>query len=104
MLVLIAHALRTAGYRVRTATDGAEALDRLGRDDFALIVCDVLMPGLTGRSFGQQLATQPKHPPILFVSAADVVPGSLPGAFLKKPFSPAALVAVVRELLARNHP
>lgn len=99
MRTLMAHALREAGHRVRTADDGADAMRRIGQDSFDLIVCDVLMPGLTGRTLGRQLAEQPDHPPLLFVSAADMVPGMLPGAFLRKPFPPEALVAVVTALL-----
>ena len=102
MLALMANALRGAGHRVRTAEDGAEALRRIGLDAFDLVVCDVLMPGLSGRSFGRQLADQPDHPPLLFVSAADMAPGILPGAFLRKPFPPEALVAVVTTLLGQQ--
>ena len=101
MLALMAQALRSAGHRVRTAEDAIEARKRLVRDDFDLVVCDILMPGLSGRSFGHQLAHEGGHPPLLFVSAADVVPGTLPGTFLRKPFQGEALVAVVSELLKR---
>lgn len=102
MLALMAHALRGAGHRVRTAEDGADALRRIARDHFDLVVCDVLMPGLSGRSLGRQLAEQPDHPPLLYVSAAEMVPGMLPGAFLRKPFPPEALVAVVTTLLEQQ--
>ena len=104
MLALMAQALRSAGHQVRTAADAIEARRRLGLDAFDLVICDILMPGVSGRTFGQQLAEQPEHPPLLFVSAADVAAGTLPGAFLKKPFRGEALVAVVRELLKGRTP
>ena len=102
MLALMAHALRAGGYRVRTSSDAIEARKRLAQDRFELVVCDILMPGLSGRTFGQQIAEEADPPLLVFVSAADALPGSLPGAFLKKPFRPEALLAVVREMLKRR--
>ena len=101
MLALMAHALGTAGHETRLAMDAIEARKCMDREAFDLVICDILLPGLSGRSFGQQLAAEPNHPKLLFISAGDAIPGSLPGAFLKKPFKTDALVAVVAELLKR---
>jgi len=40
--------LRDAGYRVQTAADGAAALAALERDDFAVVITDLRMPGADG--------------------------------------------------------
>ena len=101
MLALMAVGLGNAGHESRLALDAVEARKCLTREAFDLVICDILLPGESGRSFGQQLAEKAGHPPILFISASDVVPGALPGAFLRKPFQMEALVAVVREILKR---
>jgi CheY-like chemotaxis protein len=36
------------GYAVKEAEDGEQALEKLGEDDFDLIICDILMPNKNG--------------------------------------------------------
>lgn len=46
---LVSKALRDAGYRVVTAVDGIDALDKLAATpDTALVVCDLRMPRMNG--------------------------------------------------------
>ncbi|HEV2378164.1 MAG TPA: response regulator [Terriglobia bacterium] len=45
---LLKSILESAGYRVKTAVDGAQALDALGSEDFDLLVSDVEMPRMSG--------------------------------------------------------
>jgi len=47
--------LETKGIEVRTASDGIETLDAIGRCEFDLLVLDVDMPGLNGYSVVQEL-------------------------------------------------
>lgn len=99
---MIALALRQAGYSVRTAEDGVDAIGKLAGETFDLIVCDVLMPGMDGRTLGQHLASKPDRPPLLFISAKEDLPATLPGAFLQKPFRLEVLVNLVGELIRRR--
>lgn len=99
---LAAGALRTAGYKVTTAKDGEVALAALRERSVDLIVCDVAMPGMDGRALGQALMNLPGKIPILYISAVEDLPATLPGAFLRKPFRYEELVAVVGEILARG--
>ena len=46
--LLLARFLRSRGYDVETAAPGDEALERIHRTRFALVLCDVRMPGLSG--------------------------------------------------------
>ncbi len=99
---LMRRALEGDGFRVLEAGDGREALRTLSREgEIAVIVADLRMPRLDGRNLAAHLAERDGAPPILFVSGYDSPPSPhhLPGPFLAKPFTPAALVERVRLLL-----
>ncbi len=98
--------LRKAGYTLLEA-DGAEAalaLDAAGRD-YALLITDMVMPGIGGRALADRLRARRPALPVLFISGYTgeaVAPQTLerPGvALLEKPFPPAALLQRVRGLL-----
>jgi two-component system NtrC family sensor kinase len=66
----VAEALADAGFRVRLASDGLEALERVKEGPYDLIVCDLKMPRLDGTAFYRRL--QEEHAPmarrVLFVT------------------------------------
>ena len=103
---ILARALREAGYRVIVAASGTEALE-LGAEaveQTAILVTDLVMPGLDGRAAAEALRRRHPSLPVLFVSGyaeEDAHPGELDAAtgFLSKPFAPATLLARVRGLL-----
>ena len=66
----VAEALRDAGFSVERANDGLEALERVRRQPFDLIVCDLKMPRLDGASFYRELEAthRPMTRRILFVT------------------------------------
>ncbi|RMH44032.1 MAG: sigma-54-dependent Fis family transcriptional regulator [Deltaproteobacteria bacterium] len=74
-LDMLARALRGVG-RIETATDGADALERLRRADYAALVTDHLMPGLTGVELLERAARIAPRTERILVSAfgdADVL-------------------------------
>jgi signal transduction histidine kinase len=66
----VAEALADAGFIVDRASDGVEALERVGERDYDLIVCDLKMPRLDGPSFFRELEKRnaPLARRILFVT------------------------------------
>ena len=52
----VVDALRDAGYIVRHATDGEDALDKIKADAFDLVVCDLKMPRMDGMAFYRMLS------------------------------------------------
>jgi PAS domain S-box-containing protein len=99
--------LARRGYTVLRARNGQEALGVVeGRlDEIAVLVSDVVMPGMTGYQLAQQLRRQRPDIPTLFMSGYSAANpdadsgGSTRSSFLAKPFSLEALAAKVRELI-----
>jgi two-component system, cell cycle sensor histidine kinase and response regulator CckA len=99
-------ALTEAGYEVMLASDGEEALEllRSTRTPVALVVTDLVMPGMGGHAFALEVSTLPSPPPVLYISAYESPHGEMARRFLQKPFTPDALVEAVRGLLLSGHP
>jgi CheY-like chemotaxis protein len=103
-------ALRTHGYTVLVAANAAEALHAVDehRDAIAILVTDVVMPGVSGSQLADSLRGRYPKLKVLFMSGytADAVlrHGILDGAenFLHKPFTPVSLANKVREILDKE--
>lgn len=63
-LRLLQEVCEAAGYRVVTATDGTEVLDMVAREQPALVMLDVAMPGLDGFEVLRILKSDPGLAPI----------------------------------------
>ena len=98
--------LELGGYTVSIAPDGTAGLDAALHQDFALILLDVMLPGVDGFTICRQVRAQ-KDIPILMVTArgedVDKIRGLGFGAddYIEKPFSPSVLVARVKAHLAQ---
>ena len=102
---LFSAVLSRCGYEVSIAVNGSEALaavhGRAGR--FALVVSDVMMPGMSGLELARRLRAEGESVPILMLSGygeADLAGvAGLAVAFAEKPLPPSVLARRVRELL-----
>ena len=87
------------------ASSGEEAMKAVLRDDFALILMDVVMPGLSGHELVQKLLPARPGTKVLYLSgyAEDAFASPLPAdgkrIFLQKPFTLQSLSRRVREVL-----
>jgi two-component system response regulator MprA len=103
-------ALGYAGYAVRTAASGADALATLARSPADLVILDVLMPMMNGLDACRELRRKGHATPVLVLTARasvdDRVAGLEAGAddYLVKPFALRELLARVRALLRRSQP
>ena len=100
-------ALREGGYDVLEAGHGEEALQLAAAlpERIAVLVTDVVMPRLGGKSLATQLTEARPGLRVLYLSGYTEDPGVVQGttppgsAFLQKPFTGAALLRKVREVL-----
>ena len=95
-------ALTEAGYRVMLANDGEQALDliRTTRRKIALVVTDLVMPGMGGHAFALEVGKLPSPPPVLYISAYEKPQGDMAKRFLQKPFTTDVLIGAVRSLIS----
>ncbi len=109
LATVMREALEMEGYGVEVASDGREALRRLGETTFDLIITDVKMPNMSGRDLhGEILRRAPELAGRVLFSTGDVVNPSTRKFFedthsqyITKPFKLADLRRVVRSLLAQ---
>ncbi len=108
--LIMARALRKAGYQVITASNGNDGLTKALQERPHCVVLDVVLPGISGYGLCRQLrALDPKHNlSIIMVSTKntrlDRSWGLRQGAdrYLPKPFSEEMLVQTVKEVI-REH-
>lgn len=63
----VAEILTGMGYDVTTAVDGSDALTRLEKTDYALVLMDIRMPGRDGISVLREIGGPP--PPVVLMTA-----------------------------------
>src|SRR6266496_2835371 len=68
---LLSASLRYAGFEVRTAGSGEQALELARRYRPDLLVLDVMMPGLDGFGVLRRLRGDGERVPVLFLTARD---------------------------------
>jgi two-component system cell cycle sensor histidine kinase/response regulator CckA len=94
-------ALSQEGYQVLLANDGEAALKmlRTSKRRVALVITDLVMPGMGGHAFAVEVGQLPSPPPVLYISAYEKPQGAMANRFLQKPFSISDLTQAVRRLL-----
>lgn len=103
---LIQLTLAQAGHKSETAMSGSEAADKLEKEQYDLVLLDVMLPEISGFELMEYLA--PTGTPVIFLTAkgalADRVRGLRLGAddYIVKPFEPMELIARLEAVLRRS--
>ena len=98
--------LERAGFDVATEGDGRQALARVRREPFDVVVLDLMLPSLNGFEVCKEIRRDSMVPIVMLTaktSTADVVAGLELGAddYITKPFEAAELLARVRASVRR---
>jgi two-component system response regulator HydG len=102
---LMRSALAAAGFTVLTAASGEQALERINAGSVGLVLSDQQMPGMSGLDLLRALRELRPQLPVIMVTAYGTVESAVDamraGAadFIQKPFTPEALLLVVRRVL-----
>ena len=105
MLSLI---LKKEGYKVSTAEDGQEALEKIERGEFDMVLCDVRMPRLTGIELLEKLREQSIDTTMIVMSAYGNIDSAIEamkaGAYdyLSKPFKKDEVLLTLRKARERE--
>jgi len=107
---LLAEALSDRGFQVVTAVDGASGLEQLRQLRPDLVICDILMPGLSGFDVLEKLSERPGDElatiPFVFLTALDdretILRGRRLGAddYVTKPVDFEILAEIIKRRLA----
>jgi two-component system phosphate regulon response regulator OmpR len=105
---LLQRFLEEQGYTVRTANDAIQMDKALGRELYALMVLDFMLPGEDGLAICRRLREAGNNIPIIMLTAkgadSDRISGLEAGAddYLPKPFNPQELLARIKAVLRRQ--
>jgi DNA-binding response OmpR family regulator len=106
LLEVMTIVLSSEGYRVVTATDGAEALREVERNRLDLVVLDVMLPRISGFEVLKKIREKSDVPVVMLTAkgqSVDKVVGLELGAddYITKPFDTKELLARIRAILRR---
>ncbi|MDE6622623.1 MAG: response regulator transcription factor [Lachnospiraceae bacterium] len=97
--------LSSAGYHCTTVQDGLEAIDLIEKENFDLVLLDIMLPGADGYDVMEYI--RPLGIPVIFITAKYEVKNRVKGLklgaddYLVKPFDVVELVARVEAVLRR---
>ncbi|MBP9711836.1 MAG: response regulator transcription factor [Candidatus Pacebacteria bacterium] len=105
---LLKRALVGEHYTVEVANDGEEGLQKALKNNYSLIVLDLMLPKKDGMEICRELRARHVHTPIIILTARGILEDRVKGLdlgaddYLTKPFEMSELFARVRALLRRR--
>jgi two-component system, OmpR family, response regulator CpxR len=104
---LLSKYLQREGFEVKIVHDGNQGVERALAEPHALIVLDVMLPGINGFEVLRRIRSDSRIPILMLTARGDDVDrivGLEMGAddYLPKPFNPRELVARIRAILRRS--
>lgn len=106
---VISKRLENAGYEITSCFNGQEAIDTIRKNNFDVILMDIMMPKLSGTEVLSIMKLEKIETPVLFLTAKDSIADRVAGLdlgahdYIVKPFSFDELLARIRMIL-RNYP
>lgn len=106
---LLQEYLEAKGFETKLATDGKKGFDAFCKQQFDLLLLDVMMPVKDGLTLAKEIRVTDKNVPIIFLTAKsmkeDTIEGFNAGAddYITKPFSMDELLVRVNAVLRRSN-
>jgi two-component system response regulator CpxR len=107
LCALVARFLRSEGFDVDRAADGSHGIELALSGSYALVMLDVMLPGLGGFDVLRRIRARSRTPVLMLTARGDTqdrVLGLELGAddYLPKPYDPSELAARIRAILRRS--
>ncbi len=104
---LVQEYLGPEGYEVEVSHNGESGINRALANEHALVILDVMLPGMNGFDVLRQIRSKSRIPVLMLTARGDDIDrivGLEIGAddYLPKPFNPRELVARIRAILRRT--
>ena len=105
---ILQYSLQKEGYQAELALDGEEAMQKIGQQNFDLVLLDIMLPGKDGLQVCQEIRKFYSTIPVIMITAkeeeVDKIVGLELGAddYITKPFSVREVVARVKAVLRRT--
>src|SRR5690625_3735373 len=109
IVTLLTFNIEKAGFATDVAYDGLEAIRKAKKNDYDLIILDIMLPKMDGMEVCKHLRQNKIETPILMLTAKDdeldKILGLELGAddYLTKPFSPREVIARIKAILRRTN-
>lgn len=104
---LLKEFLEVKGFSVTQAFNGVEALSVVNKENFSIIIIDVMMPKMDGFSFAKKIVAMEIQTPFLFLTAKSMMNDKIEGLkigaddYITKPFSMEELILRINIILRR---
>lgn len=105
---ILRKALTAERFIVNLAFDGKEGLDKALKNDYALIVLDIMLPSMNGLEVCTTLRSSHIHTPVIMLTVRETIEDRVKGLdagaddYLTKPFGIEELFARIRTVLRRR--
>ena len=105
---LLMNYLSNEGYQVVSASDGVEAIDLFSKENYDLVILDIMMPKIDGFGVCEVIKKQ-SNVPVIFLSALNDDKTQIKGYdlmaddYITKPFSMPIFLRKVKALLRRSN-
>jgi DNA-binding NtrC family response regulator len=109
MRAALSHSLRRSGYSVESASSGIEALEKIKKDEFGVIITDIKMPEMSGMQVLEQVKKISPHIPVIIMTAFGTINNAVEamkeGAsdYIIKPFSSEILEETVNKVFEKSN-
>ena len=96
--------LTERGYKVKTVSNGSDAIDLVSKEDFDLVLLDEMMPGMDGLSTLREIKRISNSLPVIMVTKSEeegIMEGAIAGQiadYLIKPINPNQIIMAIKKL------
>ncbi|MFW6370376.1 MAG: response regulator transcription factor [Bacteroidota bacterium] len=101
--------LEQNGYHVDTAENGQEAIDQFDKNQYQLIILDVMLPKIDGFKVAEHIRKKNEQVPVIFLTARSMTEDKITGLsiggddYIPKPFSMEELLLKIKIFLKRSN-